>query len=142
MQMRAHSIIIATGATAKRLGMPGEVQYWSRGISACAICDGASPLFKNQEVAVVGGGDSATEEAVYLTKYAKHVHLLVRGERLRASKAMADRVLSNSMITVHFNTGIEEARGRETLDALQLVNYQTGVAHALPPRTPRTAAGH
>lgn len=77
MQMHAHSIIIATGATAKRLSMPGESTYWSRGISACAICDGASPLFKDQEVAVVGGGDSATEEAVYLTKYAKHVSKIV-----------------------------------------------------------------
>lgn len=73
LQVRANAIVIATGATAKRLGMAGEATYWSKGISACAICDGASPLFKNQEVAVVGGGDSATEEAVYLTKYCKHV---------------------------------------------------------------------
>lgn len=72
-ELRAHSVIIATGASAKRLGLPSEPTFWSRGISACAICDGASPLFKNAEVAVAGGGDSATEEAVYLTKYAKHV---------------------------------------------------------------------
>jgi len=69
----AHSLIIATGAIARRLGIPSEEKFWSNGISACAICDGASPMFKNQELAVVGGGDSATEEAIYLTKYAKHV---------------------------------------------------------------------
>jgi thioredoxin reductase (NADPH) len=92
--VKANSVIVATGATAKRLGLPSEEQFWSKGISACAICDGASPLFRNQEVAVVGGGDSAAEEAVYLTKYASRVHLLVRGPTMRASKAMADRVLA------------------------------------------------
>ncbi|XP_020108409.1 thioredoxin reductase NTRC [Ananas comosus] len=103
-QVKCHSLIIATGATAKRLRLPREDEFWSRGISACAICDGASPLFKGQVLAVVGGGDTATEEALYLTKYARHVHLLVRRNHLRASKAMQDRVLNNPNITVHFNT--------------------------------------
>ena len=89
--MKSHSLILATGAAAKRLGLPREDEFWSRGISACAICDGASPLFKGQVLAVVGGGDTATEEAIYLTKYARHVHLLVRGSMLKASKAMQDR---------------------------------------------------
>ena len=105
----AHSLIIATGATAKRLGLPSEEKFWSRGISACAICDGASPIFRDQEVAVVGGGDTATEEAVYLTKYAKHVHLLVRGETMRASKAMQDRTLKHPKVTVHYTTEIVDA---------------------------------
>ncbi|KAI7727365.1 hypothetical protein M8C21_023594, partial [Ambrosia artemisiifolia] len=91
-------------ATAKRLNLPREEEFWSRGISACAICDGASPLFKSQVLAVVGGGDTATEEAIYLTKYARHVHLLVRSGQMRASKAMQDRVLDNPNITVHYNT--------------------------------------
>ncbi|GFY81115.1 NADPH-dependent thioredoxin reductase C [Actinidia rufa] len=91
-KVKCHSIIVATGATAKRLRLPREDEFWSRGISACAICDGASPLFKGQVLAVVGGGDTATEEALYLTKYARHVHLLVRKDQLRASKAMQDRV--------------------------------------------------
>eukprot|EP00198_Chlamydomonas_reinhardtii_P000472 XP_001689807.1 NADPH-dependent thioredoxin reductase [Chlamydomonas reinhardtii] len=130
-ELRAHSVIIATGATAKRLGLPSENTFWSRGISACAICDGASPLFKNAEVAVVGGGDSATEEAVYVTKYAKHVHLLVRGERMRASKAMQDRVLANPRITVHFNTGIEDAFGGEVLQGLRLFDTRTGEKRSL-----------
>ncbi|KAL7092886.1 hypothetical protein ACP275_11G009300 [Erythranthe tilingii] len=92
-KVKCHSIIYATGATAKRLKLPREDEFWSRGISACAICDGASPLFKRQILAVVGGGDTATEEALYLTKYARHVHLLVRRDQLRASKAMQDRLI-------------------------------------------------
>ncbi|XP_058003261.1 NADPH-dependent thioredoxin reductase 3 isoform X2 [Hevea brasiliensis] len=103
-EVKCHSLIYATGATAKRLRLPREDEFWSRGISACAICDGASPLFKGQVLAVVGGGDTATEEALYLTKYARHVHLLVRKDQLRASKAMQDRVFNNPNITVHFNT--------------------------------------
>ncbi|XP_027065413.1 thioredoxin reductase NTRC-like [Coffea arabica] len=103
-KVKCHSLIVATGATAKRLRLPREDEFWSRGISACAICDGASPLFKGQVLAVVGGGDTATEEALYLTKYAGHVHLLVRRDQLRASKAMQDRVFNNPNVTVHFNT--------------------------------------
>lgn len=109
-KVKCHSIIVATGATARRLNLPREDEFWSRGISACAICDGASPLFKGQVLAVVGGGDTATEEAIYLTKYARHVHLLVRRDQMRASKAMQDRVVDNPNITVHFNT--------ETLDVV------------------------
>ncbi|KAG0452394.1 hypothetical protein HPP92_025058 [Vanilla planifolia] len=103
-EVKCNSIIVATGATAKRLRLPSEDEFWSRGISACAICDGASPLFKGQVLAVVGGGDTATEEALYLTKYARHVLLLVRGNQLRASRAMQDRVVNNPNITLHFNT--------------------------------------
>ncbi|XP_059646275.1 thioredoxin reductase NTRC [Cornus florida] len=103
-KVKCHSVIVATGATAKRLRLPREDEFWSRGISACAICDGASPLFKGQVLAVIGGGDTATEEALYLTKYAGHVHLLVRRDQLRASRAMQDRVYNNPNITCHFNT--------------------------------------
>ncbi|CAI9271634.1 unnamed protein product [Lactuca saligna] len=81
----------AIGATAKTLKLPREDEFWSRGISACAICDGASPIFKGEVLAVVGGGDTGTEEAIYLTKYARHVHLLVRRDQLKASRAMQDR---------------------------------------------------
>jgi thioredoxin reductase (NADPH) len=125
-EVRAHSIIMATGATARRLGIPSEQQYWSKGISACAICDGASPLFKGGEVAVVGGGDSAAEEAVYLTKYATRVHLLVRGDRMRASKAMQDRALANPKVMVHYNTAVEDAFGNGVVQGLRLFNTATG----------------
>lgn len=110
-EVKCHSVIMATGATARRLKLPREDEFWSRGISACAICDGASPLFKRQILAVVGGGDTATEEALYLTKYARHVHLLVRGAQLRASRAMQDRVQNNPNITVHFNTETADVVG-------------------------------
>lgn len=125
--VQTNSIIVATGATAKRLNIPSESKFWSNGISACAICDGASYIFKGQELAVVGGGDTATEEAIYLTKYGKHVHLLVRGAKMRASKAMQDRVLSNPKITVHLNTAVEDAFGdsKGVMTGLHLIDTVT-----------------
>jgi thioredoxin reductase len=101
------------------LALATPKQFWSKGISACAICDGASPLFKGREVAVVGGGDSAAEEAVYLTKYASKVHLLVRGPALRASKAMADRASDHPNVQVHYSTAIEDAYGSSVLEVRQ-----------------------
>ena len=92
--IETQALILATGASANRLGLPHEQDFWSRGISACAICDGATPQFRNAELAVVGGGDSACEEAVYLTKYGSQVHLIVRRDALRASKAMADQIMA------------------------------------------------
>jgi thioredoxin reductase (NADPH) len=125
-EVLAHSVIIATGATAKRLGLPSELQYWSRGISACAICDGATPVFRNAEIAVIGGGDSAAEEAMYLTKYGDHVHLLVRGEKMRASKAMQDRVLKNPKITVHWDTEAVDVFGSEDwMQGIRVRNHKT-----------------
>ena len=118
--IRTHAVIIATGARANRLGVPSEDKFWSSGISACAICDGATPQFRNEELAVVGGGDSACEEAVYLTKYGSHVHLLVRSDRLRASAAMADRVTANPMITVHWNSEVVDVSGDSWLQTLTL----------------------
>ncbi|KAK1293855.1 Thioredoxin reductase NTRC [Acorus calamus] len=130
-EVKCHTLILATGATAKRLRLPREDEFWSRGISACAICDGASPLFKGQDLAVVGGGDTATEEALYLTKYARHVHLLVRGSQLRASRAMQDRVFNNANITVHFNTEAVMCRlleGQIELDTSGYVLVKEGSA--------------
>ena len=89
---QSHSVIVATGATAKRMHLPGEETYWQKGISACAVCDGAAPIFRGVELAVVGGGDSACEEASFLTKYASKVYMLVRRNELRASKVMQERV--------------------------------------------------
>ena len=118
-EFKTHSIVIATGAIARRLGLPSEAVYWNNGISACAICDGASPIFTDEDLVVIGGGDSAAEEAVYLTKYGSHVHLLVRSEKMRASKAMQDRVLANSKITVHWQT--------EAVDVFGENNRMTGI---------------
>ena len=142
-EVKAHSLIIATGATAKRLGLPCENQFWSHGISACAICDGASPIFHGEEVAVVGGGDSAAEEAVYLTKYGDRVHLLVRRPELRASKAMQDRVFNNPNITVHWNTEAVDVFGDgKFMDGIKLRNTETGEESKLQVKGLFYAIGH
>ncbi|KAK3935924.1 thioredoxin reductase [Diplogelasinospora grovesii] len=107
----ADSIILATGASARRLGLPGEEKYWQNGISACAVCDGAVPIYRNKHLIVIGGGDSAAEEAMFLTKYGSHVTVLVRRDKLRASTIMAKRLLSHNKITVRFNTVGVEVKG-------------------------------
>lgn len=107
----ADTIIMATGASARRMDLPGEETYWQSGISACAVCDGAVPIFRNKPLVVIGGGDSAAEEATYLTKYASHVYVLVRREELRASKIMAKRLVSHPKVTVLFNHVAVEAKG-------------------------------
>ena len=139
----AQSVILATGASANRLGLPSEERFWNAGISACAICDGATPQFRNEELAVVGGGDSACEEAVYLTKYGSRVHLVVRSGQLRASKAMADRVLANPNITVHWNRQIRDCSGGEWLEAIELVATDgSGGSEQVPVRGLFYAIGH
>jgi thioredoxin reductase (NADPH) len=107
----ADAVIIATGASARRLGLQGEETYWQNGISACAVCDGAVPIFRNKPLVVIGGGDSAAEEAMYLTKYGSHVTVFVRRDVLRASKTMANRLLANKKVTVKFNTVGVEIKG-------------------------------
>ena len=140
--VRAHSIVIATGATAKRLGLPSEQKFWNQGISACAICDGATPIFRQEELAVIGGGDSAAEEAVYLTKYGSHVHLLVRSGQMRASKAMQDRVLKNPKITVHWHTEVMDGFGDSQLAGITILNRKTGEKTDLPVKGLFYAIGH
>ena len=137
-----HSLILATGASANRLGITDEERFWSRGISACAICDGATPQFRKEQLAVVGGGDSACEEAVYLTKYGSQVHLIVRSDRLRASAAMADRVLANPAITVHWNREVLAAMGEDWLSAIRLRDRTTGTPEDLAVRGLFYAIGH
>ena len=140
--IETQALIIATGASANRLGLPHEERFWSKGISACAICDGATPQFRNEELAVVGGGDSACEEAVYLTKYGSHVHLLVRSDRLRASAAMSDRVQANPQISVHWNTEVSDVQGDDWLNNLQLRRRDSGVDEQLAVRGMFYAIGH
>jgi thioredoxin reductase (NADPH) len=142
---RAHALIVATGATAKRLNLPSEHRFWSSGISACAICDGASPLFKGAAVAVVGGGDTAVEEALYLTKYASSVHLLVRSGALRASAALAGRAKAHPRVTIHFHTAVEDAepdaRG-SAMGGLRLVDTRSGETRRLAVRGLFYGIGH
>ncbi|KAJ7366297.1 thioredoxin reductase [Mycena albidolilacea] len=139
----ADTVIIATGASAKRLGLPGEDTYWQSGISACAVCDGAVPIFRNKPLAVIGGGDSAAEEATYLTKYGSHVYVLVRKGELRASKIMAKRLLNNPKITVLWNTVATECVGDgDLLSALKIRNLTTGEVTNLPVNGLFYAVGH
>ena len=142
LEVQAHSIIIATGATAKRLNLPGEEEFWNRGISACAICDGTIPLFRNEELAIIGGGDTAAEEAVYLTKYGSRVHMLVRRDQMRASKAMQDRVLRHHKIKVHWNTTPLAVYGDDVVKGLKIQNTQTEEVSELSVRGLFYAVGH
>jgi thioredoxin reductase (NADPH) len=123
--VQAHVLIIATGATAKRLHLKGEDVYWQKGISACAVCDGALPIFRNKPLVVIGGGDSAVEEASYLTKFASKVTMLVRKDQLRASKVMQDRALSNKKIEILWNTEAEEITGEGLMTQVKVKNNQT-----------------
>jgi thioredoxin reductase (NADPH) len=142
-EVLAHSVVIATGATAKRLNLSSEHLFWSRGISACAICDGATPIFRSAELAVVGGGDSAAEESIYLTKYGSHVHMLIRGDKMRASKAMQDRVFKNPKITIHWNTEIQDVFGEaDHMQGVKLRNTVTGEESELHVRGLFYAIGH
>jgi thioredoxin reductase (NADPH) len=109
--VRAHTIIVATGARANYLGLPSEEKFKNRGVSACAVCDGALPRFRNKPLVVVGGGDSAVEEATYLTKYASKVYLVHRREELRASKIMQERAFRNHKIELVWNHVVEEVLG-------------------------------
>lgn len=112
----AESIIIATGAIARRLNVKGEDSYWQKGISACAVCDGALPIFRGKELVVIGGGDSAMEEATFLTKFASKVYLVHRRDEFRASKAMQQRVFENPKIEIIWNASLEEVEGTQFLE--------------------------
>ncbi|WP_262920092.1 NAD(P)/FAD-dependent oxidoreductase [Niabella hibiscisoli] len=109
--IEADAVIISTGASAKWLGLPSEEKYNGFGVSACAVCDGF--FFKGRDVAIVGAGDTAAEEALYLSKLCTNVHMLIRKDEMRASKVMQDRVLNTPNIKIHFNTETEEILGRK-----------------------------
>ncbi len=123
--IRARSIIVATGATAKRLHLPGEEQYWQKGISACAVCDGALPIFRNKPLAVIGGGDSAAEEALFLTKYGSRVYVIHRRDKLRASHIMQQRLFQHPKCEIIWDHEVTEAFGDEKqLTGIKIKNRQ------------------
>jgi thioredoxin reductase (NADPH) len=136
------SLIIATGATAKRLGMPGEDAYWQKGMSACAVCDGALPIFRNKPLVVIGGGDTACEEATFLTHFGSTVIMLHRRGELRASKAMQKRVMENPKIRIMWNTIAIEAVGDAFLTGVRTRNTQTGAEGLVEARGLFYAIGH
>lgn len=139
-EIHSPAIIIATGATAKLLGIPGEDRLWNRGVSACAVCDGF--FFRNQEVAIVGGGDTAAEESTYLAKICKKVHLIVRRGEMRASKIMQQRVLFTHNIEVHWHSETEEILGNEEVEGIRIRNNQTGETSIIPVSGFFVAIGH
>ena len=128
---QVNALIIATGATAKRLNLPNEKRLWQKGISACAVCDGALPLFRNKHLIVIGGGDTAAEEATFLTKYASTVSVLVRRDAMRASKTMQERVLKNAKIEVLWNTVALEVLGDKALTGVKVKNVNTNQERTL-----------
>ncbi len=136
------AIIIATGATAKRLNVTGEEKLWQKGISACAVCDGALPLFRNKRLVVIGGGDSAGEESSYLTKFASKVTLLIRRDVMRASKAMQERVFSSQKIEILWNTVPLEVLGDKFLTGVKIKNVKTNVEKILEASGLFYAIGH
>jgi thioredoxin reductase (NADPH) len=126
--LQALTIIIATGARANYLGLPSEDKFKNHGVSACAVCDGALPRFRNKQLVVIGGGDSAVEEASYLTKFASEVALVVRRDVLRASKIMADRAIKNPKIKPRWNSVIDEVLGndKDGVTAVRIKDVKSG----------------
>ncbi len=137
---RARTVIVATGASALWLGLPNEERLQGRGVSGCATCDG--PFFRNKELAVVGGGDTAMEEAIFLTKYASHVYLIHRRETFRASKIMQQRARENPKISILLNTVVEDVHGQESVEGVTIRDVNSGEARMLPVQGLFVAIGH
>ena len=140
--IRTKTIIIATGATAKRLDVTGTDRLWQRGISACAVCDGALPVFRDKPLFVVGGGDTAAEEATYLSRFGSSVTMLVRRDVMRASKAMQQRVADNQKVIVRWSSTLEEVRGDPLLSEVVVRDVASGDTETLPAGGLFFAIGH
>jgi len=138
--LQTKSILIATGADTKWLDIPGEKERIGRGVSSCAPCD--APFFRNKNIIVVGGGDSAMEEAIVLTNFAAHVTLVYRGETLRASQIMQQKVKANAKISIIYNTVLTEVLGSEKVEKVSLLNSQTEQASDMPIDGVFVAIGH
>ena len=136
----ADALFVATGASAKYLGLPSEQRLRNRGVTACATCDGA--FYRGQDVAVIGGGDTAMEEALFLTRMCRSVHLIHRRHEFRASKVMQSRVLGHEKIVVHWNREIDEVLGEDGVKGLRLRDTETGATEVLEVTGMFLAIGH
>lgn len=122
-EIRARAVLIATGSDYKKLGTPGEMEYYGRGVHYCATCDGA--IYRDKKLIVVGGGNSAAQEALYLTKFASHIDVLIRGDRWKAQDTMIKKIEENDKIDVHFNLAVEEITGEQLVDTVKAKNSET-----------------
>jgi thioredoxin reductase (NADPH) len=138
--VEADAVILATGAEAKWLGIPSEQRLNGSGVSACAVCDGF--FYRNQEVAIVGAGDTACEEAIYLSKLCTHVHMIVRRDEMRASKIMQERVVNTPNVTIYWNSETDEVLGENTVTAVRIKNNKTGAKTEIPVTGFFVAIGH
>jgi thioredoxin reductase (NADPH) len=139
-EIHADTIIISTGASAKWLGIESEQKFMNKGVSACAVCDGF--FFKDMEVAIVGAGDTAAEEALYLSKLCPTVHMFVRRDEMRASKIMAERVEKTENIKIYWNTETEEILGDEEVEGVRVINNKTKETTEIPIKGFFVAIGH
>ena len=139
-EYEAKAVIVCTGATPRKIGIEGEQTFSGKGVSYCATCDGA--FFRNQDIAVVGGGDTCMEEATFLTKFASKVHIIHRRDAFRASKIMQDRALSNENIEVHWNSEIEDIKGDQKVQQIILKDTKTGENKTLEMGGVFVAIGH
>jgi thioredoxin reductase (NADPH) len=139
-EYEAKAVIVCTGATPRKIGIEGEQTFSGKGVSYCATCDGA--FFKNQDIAVVGGGDSCMEEATFLTKFASKVHIIHRRDTFRASKIMQERALSNEKIEVHWNSAVEDIKGDQKVQQIILKDTKTGENKTLKMGGVFVAIGH
>ena len=139
-EIAAHTVIISTGASAKWLGLDSEKEFMNKGVSACAVCDGF--FFRGTDVAIVGAGDSAAEEALYLSKLCTKVHMLVRKNEMRASKIMQERVLAAENIEIHWNTETVEIQGGEEVEGVKVLNNKTQEEQVLDVKGFFVAIGH
>src|SRR5687768_3540124 len=142
--IHAQAVVIASGASANYLGLESENRFKNMGVSACAVCDGALPRYRNQPVVVVGGGDSAAEEGTYLTKYASKVYLVHRRDKLRASPIMSDRILSNQKVEPVWDSVVDEVMGNDEkgVTGVRVKNLKTGNARELAATGMFAAIGH
>ena len=138
--IEADAVIISTGASAKWLGLESEQRLNGYGVSACAVCDGF--FFKGKEVAIIGAGDTAAEEALYLSKICSHVHMIVRKAEMRASKIMQERVINTANITMYWNSETDEILGDKKVEAVRIINNQTNVKKDIPVSAFFVAIGH
>ena len=139
-QLQADAVIIATGASAKWLGLESEQRLNGYGVSACAVCDGF--FFRGKEVAIVGAGDTAAEEALYLSKLCTTVHMIVRRDQMRASKVMQDRVLNSPNIKIYWNSETDEVIGDNKVEAVRIKNIVSGESQTIPVNGFFVAIGH